>query len=217
MLDRCEVKRLSPFPRFYLFLLRCGPTARAGTRAIPAAYANPAGGTCAHLLVRYRLGRHRLLRLLTSLARLFSLAMSLKQELQVWSNALQAFDAQDYGTALARFEVRRPRSFPHLDLPLGSRLNRCSLAPQDIADTSKILFNIALIHATVGQHDQAVAAFDRAIALDSYFAVAYFQSGVSQFLLGRYEAARRDFDDALAVRARPLERVKHALTSPLSR
>ncbi|GAA5997417.1 uncharacterized protein JCM10292_000247 [Rhodotorula paludigena] len=99
--------------------------------------------------------------------------MSLKQELQVWSNALQAFDAQDYGTALARFE--------------------------DISDTSKILFNIALIHATVGQHDQAVAAFDRAIALDSYFAVAYFQSGVSQFLLGRYEAARRDFDDALAL------------------
>ncbi|GJN92270.1 hypothetical protein Rhopal_005300-T1 [Rhodotorula paludigena] len=98
--------------------------------------------------------------------------MSLKQELQVWSNALQAFDAQDYGTALARFK--------------------------DIADTSKILFNVALIHATVGQHDQAVAAFDRAIALDSYFAVAYFQSGVSQFLLGRYEAARRDFDDALA-------------------
>jgi len=61
---------------------------------------------------------------------------------------------------------------------------------------------MALIHAIGGEHDQAVALFDRAIALDNFLAIAYFQSGVSQFLLGRYEAARRDFSDALAVRHR---------------
>ncbi|BGP36530.1 hypothetical protein JCM10449v2_000431 [Rhodotorula kratochvilovae] len=99
--------------------------------------------------------------------------MSLKQELQVWGSALDAFDAGDYRTALARFD----------------EINECS----------KTFFNMALIHATSGEHEQAVAHFDQAIALDNYLAVAYFQSGVSQFLLGRYEAARRDFSDALAL------------------
>ncbi|KPV78273.1 uncharacterized protein RHOBADRAFT_8448, partial [Rhodotorula graminis WP1] len=69
-----------------------------------------------------------------------------------------------------------------------------------ISDTSKVVFNMALIHAIGGEHDRAVALFDRAIALDNFLAIAYFQSGVSQFLLGRYEAARRDFSDALARR-----------------
>ncbi|GAA5903224.1 hypothetical protein JCM8208_002243 [Rhodotorula glutinis] len=99
--------------------------------------------------------------------------MSLKQELQVWQSALQAFEAGDHALALARFE--------------------------EISDTSKVVFNMALIHAIGGEHDQAVALFDRAIALDNFLAIAYFQSGVSQFLLGRYEAARRDFSDALAL------------------
>ncbi|GAA5932386.1 hypothetical protein JCM3775_001210 [Rhodotorula graminis] len=99
--------------------------------------------------------------------------MSLKQELQVWQSALQAFEAGDHALALARFE--------------------------EISDTSKVVFNMALIHAIGGEHDRAVALFDRAIALDNFLAIAYFQSGVSQFLLGRYEAARRDFSDALAL------------------
>ncbi|TNY20286.1 hypothetical protein DMC30DRAFT_334738, partial [Rhodotorula diobovata] len=72
-------------------------------------------------------------------------------------------------------------------------------ASQEIADTSKVLFNMGLIHAIDGEHDQAVALFDQAIALDNFLAIAYFQSGVSQFLLGRFEAARRDFSDALAL------------------
>lgn len=42
-------------------------------------------------------------------------------------------------------------------------------------------------------------SFEAAIGMDSYLAVAYFQSGVSNFLLGQYEAARRDFEDTYSV------------------
>ncbi|BGO96570.1 hypothetical protein NBRC10513v2_000508 [Rhodotorula toruloides] len=99
--------------------------------------------------------------------------MSLKQELQIWDNALKAFDKQDYPGALQQFET--------------------------IADTSKILFNMGVIHATLGEHDRALARFDQALSLDPFFAVALFQSGVSSFLLGRFDVARRDFDEALAL------------------
>ncbi|GAA5983711.1 hypothetical protein JCM5350_000678 [Sporobolomyces pararoseus] len=96
--------------------------------------------------------------------------MSLKQELQTWSNALVAFDENDYDQALTLFRSMEPGS--------------------------KILFNIGLIHATRGEHELAIEAFEKAIELDSYLAVAYFQAGVSRFLLKQFEEARRDFDDA---------------------
>ncbi|GAA5897353.1 hypothetical protein JCM6882_001865 [Rhodosporidiobolus microsporus] len=96
--------------------------------------------------------------------------MSLKAELQTWANALVAFDKQDFDGALGLFE--------------------------QIADTSRIFFNLGLIHATLGGHEQAVAFFDQAVSLDPFLAVAFFQSGVSQFLLGRFAEAKRDFDEA---------------------
>lgn len=55
------------------------------------------------------------------------------------------------------------------------------------------------MQATIGSHELAVQSFENAIALDRYLAVAYFQSGVSNFLLGRYQQARRDFDDTYVV------------------
>lgn len=99
--------------------------------------------------------------------------MSLKQDLQTWSDALDAYDSQDLDLSLALF---------------GS-----------IADSSKIQFNIGLIQATMGEHARAVDSFEVAIGLDRYLAVAYFQAGVSNFLLERWAEARRDFDDAFAV------------------
>ena len=66
--------------------------------------------------------------------------------------------------------------------------------------SSKIYFNIGLIYATRGEHQRAIDSFEKAIELDSYLTVAYFQMGVSQFVLGRFEVARRDFDDAWLVR-----------------
>ncbi|KAH7915068.1 hypothetical protein BJ138DRAFT_1142564 [Hygrophoropsis aurantiaca] len=99
------------------------------------------------------------------------MSLSLKAELETWAAALKAYDAQDFDTALDLF----------------SR----------IADSSKILTNMGLIYATIGEHETAVEQFTAATNLDSYLAVAYFQCGVSNFLLGRYDLALRDFDEAL--------------------
>lgn len=68
---------------------------------------------------------------------------------------------------------------------------------EEIADTSKILFNCGVIHATLGEHDKAVECYQRAIRCDQYLAVAYFQQGVSNFLVGDFEEALANFNDAL--------------------
>jgi tetratricopeptide (TPR) repeat protein len=97
--------------------------------------------------------------------------MSLKAELQTWAAALQCYDEENLEQALDMFS--------------------------SIADSSKILTNIGLIHATLGEHEAAVEQFIAATQLDQYLAVAYFQCGVSNFLLGRYELALKDFEEAL--------------------
>ncbi|PCH36733.1 hypothetical protein WOLCODRAFT_28725 [Wolfiporia cocos MD-104 SS10] len=96
--------------------------------------------------------------------------MSLKAELETWAAALKAYDEEDFEKSLELFS--------------------------QIADSSKILTNMGLIYATLGEHDAAVEQFQAATQLDTYLSVAYFQCGVSNFLLGRYESALRDFDDA---------------------
>jgi tetratricopeptide (TPR) repeat protein len=89
---------------------------------------------------------------------------------------------------------------------------------ENISDTSKILFNMGVIHATLGEHEKAVSGggtgppsvrgdmhltrvqvecYQRAIRLDQYLAVAYFQQGVSNFLLGDFEEALANFNDTL--------------------
>ncbi|CAE7186647.1 unnamed protein product [Rhizoctonia solani] len=55
---------------------------------------------------------------------------------------------------------------------------------------------MGLIYATIGEHETAVQHFREAVGLDKYLAVAYFQCGVSNFLLGLYEEAYADFDEA---------------------
>ncbi|KAG8905113.1 hypothetical protein FRB99_000677 [Tulasnella sp. 403] len=97
--------------------------------------------------------------------------MSLKAELETWAAALNAYDEQDFPKSLELFER--------------------------IADTSRILCNIGLIYATLGEHELAVDNFNAATSLDRHLAVGYFQCGVSNFLLGRYELAYKDFDEAL--------------------
>ncbi|RSH89090.1 hypothetical protein EHS25_002756 [Saitozyma podzolica] len=97
--------------------------------------------------------------------------MSLKAELSTWATALKAYDAQDFPASLAEFGR--------------------------IADTSKINWNIGIIHATLGEHQSAVEWFARAVAMDGFLTVGYMQMGVSNFMLGQYTAALKDFDDAL--------------------
>jgi len=97
--------------------------------------------------------------------------MSLKAELETWASALKAYDEEDMEKSLYLFST--------------------------IADSSKILTNMGLIHATLGEHELAVEQFIAATQLDQYLAVAYFQCGVSNFLLGRYELALKDFEEAL--------------------
>ncbi|KZV61081.1 hypothetical protein PENSPDRAFT_759646 [Peniophora sp. CONT] len=97
--------------------------------------------------------------------------MSLKAELETWDAALKAYDLEDFEKALDQFSK--------------------------IADSSKILTNMGLIYATLGEHEAAVEQFIAATGLDQYLAVAYFQCGVSNFLLGRYDLASKDFEGAL--------------------
>ncbi|KAF9476353.1 NADPH oxidase regulator NoxR [Pholiota conissans] len=97
--------------------------------------------------------------------------MSLKAELETWAAALKAYDEEDFEKSLDLF----------------SR----------IADSSKILTNMGLIYATLGEHEAAVEKFMEATSLDQYLAVAYFQCGVSNFLLARYDLAAKDFEEAL--------------------
>ncbi|EMC92626.1 hypothetical protein BAUCODRAFT_255450 [Baudoinia panamericana UAMH 10762] len=97
--------------------------------------------------------------------------MSLKQEIETWVAALAAYDNTEFDASLKCF--------------------------QQIADTSKILFNIGVINATLGQHAQAVDCYQRAVQLDQYLAVAYFQQGVSNFLMGDFEEALANFNDTL--------------------
>jgi len=97
--------------------------------------------------------------------------MSLKAELETWAGALKAYDEEDFERSLEQFSK--------------------------IADSSKILTNMGLIYATLGEHEAAVEQFIAATGLDQYLAVAYFQCGVSNFLLGRYDLASKDFEGAL--------------------
>ncbi|TCD60071.1 hypothetical protein EIP91_010777 [Steccherinum ochraceum] len=97
--------------------------------------------------------------------------MSLKAELEIWAAALKAYDEEDFETALQKFAA--------------------------IGDSSKILTNMGLIYATLGEHEAAVEQFISATQLDQYLAVAYFQCGVSNFLLTRYDLAYKDFEEAL--------------------
>jgi hypothetical protein len=97
--------------------------------------------------------------------------MSLKQEIETWVAALAAYDNNEFDNSLRCFEA--------------------------ISDTSKILFNLGVIHATLGEHGKAVECYQRAVQLDQYLAVAYFQQGVSNFLLGDFEEALANFNDTL--------------------
>lgn len=62
---------------------------------------------------------------------LHQLKLTLAQEIETWVSALGHYDNNGFDEALKDFET--------------------------IADTSKILFNMGVIHATLGEHEKAVS------------------------------------------------------------
>ena len=121
--------------------------------------------------------------------------MSLKAELEIWASALEAYDAEKFDEALELFSVStrsylRRRGPPAVGVDTVPRMQR-------ISESSKILTNMGLIYATVGDHETAVKHFQLATEADQYLAVAYFQCGVSNFLLERFDLAFKDFEDSL--------------------
>lgn len=72
--------------------------------------------------------------------------MSLRAELETWAAALKAYDEEDFQTSLELFTL--------------------------ISDSSKILTNMGLIYATIGEHETAVEQFHSATEADQYLAIA---------------------------------------------
>ncbi|OZJ05836.1 hypothetical protein BZG36_00905 [Bifiguratus adelaidae] len=98
--------------------------------------------------------------------------MSFKLELEQWGAACAAYEAKDFDGAVNQF------------IALG--------------ESAKMHFNIGLIFAELEDHNRALQAYGKAIRLDTFFAVAYFQQGVSYFVLGDMENAIKAFDEAHA-------------------
>ncbi|KAI9501519.1 hypothetical protein BX070DRAFT_227986 [Coemansia spiralis] len=97
--------------------------------------------------------------------------MALKAELEQWHQAVEFFDQQDYDSALDVFST--------------------------IADSAKIHFNIGLILGRKGDHNAAIDAYSKALELDQYLVVAYFQRGVAKMVLQRNDESLEDFNNAL--------------------
>ncbi|KAJ1723530.1 hypothetical protein LPJ53_002142 [Coemansia erecta] len=97
--------------------------------------------------------------------------MALKAELEQWHQAVEAFDEQNYTLSLDIFD--------------------------SIADSAKIHFNIGLIYGRQGNHKAAIQAYNKALELDKYLVVAYFQRGVAKMVTQENDSALSDFNSAL--------------------
>ncbi|KNC96546.1 uncharacterized protein SPPG_08134 [Spizellomyces punctatus DAOM BR117] len=97
--------------------------------------------------------------------------MALKVELTQWVVGVEAYENGDFDGALRAFE--------------------------QIADTSKIHFNIAMTFVNMGLLDEAIAALTRSVACDPFLAVAYFMRGVCLYNSNALNDSLADFNDAL--------------------
>ncbi|KAJ3126173.1 hypothetical protein HK098_007805 [Nowakowskiella sp. JEL0407] len=97
--------------------------------------------------------------------------MALKLELETWQDGVKNFEKQNWNSALDVFEP--------------------------IANSAKIRFNVAMILVNTGQIGDAIVWLDRAIALDNFFAVAYFQRGACFFSQDLIKEALDDFNKTL--------------------
>jgi len=97
--------------------------------------------------------------------------MSLKAELEIWSSALAAYDAEKFEEALELFDR--------------------------IADCSKIYANMGLIYATVGDHEAAVDHYEQlGLKFSLYSAEVLFNRGLCLIYMGRLDEGLADMEDA---------------------
>ncbi|XP_045418748.1 NADPH oxidase activator 1 isoform X2 [Lemur catta] len=66
------------------------------------------------------------------------------------------------------------------------------------APPARMCFNVGCVHLLAGDTDAALRAFDQAVTQDACMAVGFFQRGVANFQLERFQEALSDFRQALA-------------------
>lgn len=97
--------------------------------------------------------------------------MAFKAELEQWSLGAKAFESGNFEHALQIFE--------------------------DMSFNSKVHFNIGIVHFAKQDFTSAISSFTKAVKLDNYLSIAYFQRGVSYMHLLDNESAFEDFNDAI--------------------
>ncbi|XP_037586219.1 NADPH oxidase activator 1 isoform X2 [Cebus imitator] len=65
------------------------------------------------------------------------------------------------------------------------------------APPARLCFNAGCVHLLAGDAEAALRAFDQAVTKDTCMAVGFFQRGVANFQLGRFQEALSDFQLAL--------------------
>ncbi|KAI8072519.1 hypothetical protein BC940DRAFT_251988, partial [Gongronella butleri] len=96
--------------------------------------------------------------------------MDIKREFRRWQLACNALSNNEYQQALGAFSA-------------------CQ-------SSAKLHFNMGMIHAILGQYRHALDEFAKAVELDPYFSIGYFQAGVCHFLMNNFVKARACFDKA---------------------
>ncbi|XP_036040093.1 NADPH oxidase activator 1 [Onychomys torridus] len=98
---------------------------------------------------------------------------SLGDQVRDWHQGVLAVAREDWDRALCLFsDVREP--------------------------SAKIYFNMGCVHLMAGNLEAALQAFDQAVTKDTCMAVGFFQRGVANFQLQRFQEAMSDFQLALA-------------------
>ncbi|KAL0071179.1 hypothetical protein AAF712_001741 [Marasmius tenuissimus] len=92
---------------------------------------------------------------------------ALKEKLENWEEAVNAFHSEDYEGALSIFQSMEP--------------------------SSQIAMNIGFICTIQGDEENALKQYTTAITRDSYLALAYFERGVSYYKTGKLGEAEADF------------------------
>ncbi|CAG8741670.1 13063_t:CDS:2, partial [Acaulospora morrowiae] len=102
-------------------------------------------------------------------------------ELEQWGAAVKAYDENDYELAL--------ETFTEINVNVFFIFN--SVSEMDLVNPASFM------QLLVSTMKQWCRAFKKSVTLDQYFAMAYFQKGVSHFLMEEFEKALANFNDAL--------------------